>query len=99
MTGISRRMALLGLAALLLAGRSSLAAADEKIKLLIIDGQNNHNWKAMTPPMKASLEATGRFTVEVATTPDNKAPKEAWESFHPDFTRYDAVLSNYNGQP
>ena len=75
------------------------ARAADKLKLLIIDGQNNHNWKAMTPPMRASLEATGRFTVDVATTPDNKAPKEAWESFRPEFTKYDAVLSNYNGQP
>ncbi len=97
MDAISRRSALLGLAALLVASGTA-AAAEDKLKLLIIDGQNNHNWKAMTPPMKASLENTGRFTVDVATTPDNKAPKEAWDSFHPDFTKYDAVLSNYNGQ-
>lgn len=76
---------------------SSSFAAD-KLRLLIIDGQNNHDWKAMTPPMKAQLEKTGRFTVEVATTPDNKAPAEAWNGFRPDFTRYDVVLSNYNGQ-
>ena len=85
----------LAIAALL----SAPAHAADKLKLLIVDGQNNHNWKAMTPPMKASLEATGRFTVDVATTPDAKAPKEAWDSFRPEFTRYDAVLSNYNGQP
>ena len=36
--------------------------------------------------------------MDVATTPDNKAPKGAWESFHPDFAKYDVVLSNYNGQ-
>ena len=52
------------------------AQAADRLKLLIIDGQNNHNWKAMTPPMKADLEATGRFTVDVATTPDKKAPKD-----------------------
>jgi len=95
----SRRAALAGLAALLVASHATTANAQDKLRLLIIDGQNNHNWKAMTPPMKASLEATGRFTVDVATTPDNKAPKDAWESFRPDFSKYDAVLSNYNGQP
>jgi type 1 glutamine amidotransferase len=99
MNAIRRRTVVLGLLALLAAARGTPAAAEEKLRLLIIDGQNNHNWRAMTPPMKASLEATGRFTVDVATTPDNKAPGEAWESFRPDFTRYDAVLSNYNGQP
>ncbi len=98
MNSIRRRPAILGLAALLLAVFSAPAPAAEKLKLLIIDGQNNHNWKAMTPPMRASLEATGRFQVDVATTPDKNAPKDAWDSFRPDFTKYDAVLSNYNGQ-
>jgi type 1 glutamine amidotransferase len=67
--------------------------------MLIIDGQNNHNWREMTPPMKKSLEATGRFAVDVATTPDRGAAKDAWESFRPDFSKYDVILSNYNGEP
>lgn len=98
MNAISRRAALCGLAALLLASQTTPAAGEDKIRLLIIDGQNNHNWRAMTPRMKTSLEATGRFTVDVATTPDNKASKDAWDSFQPDFSKYDAVVSNYNGQ-
>jgi uncharacterized protein len=71
--------------------------ADEKIRVLIVDGQNNHNWRVMTPPMKADLERTGRFTVDVATTPGPKSPTAAWDAFHPDFSKYDVVLSNYNG--
>ncbi len=74
------------------------ARAADKLKLLIIDGQNNHNWAAMTPPMKATLEKTGRFTVDVATTPPAKQPKEAWDKFRPQFAKYDVVLSNYNGE-
>ena len=35
---------------------SQAASAADKLRLLIIDGQNNHNWRAMTPPMKAKLE-------------------------------------------
>ena len=42
---------------------------DGKIKVLIIDGQNNHNWKATTPHLKKVLEDSGRFTVDVATSP------------------------------
>src|SRR6185312_16207181 len=57
------------------------ASAAEKLRLLIVDGQNNHAWKAMTPPMKADLERTGRFTVDVVTTPPAKAPKDDWSSF------------------
>ena len=40
-----------------------------QISILIIDGQNNHNWRAMTPYMKAQLKKTGMFKVAVSTTP------------------------------
>ena len=74
-------------------------AAEEKLRVLIIDGQNNHNWRIMTPPMKADIERSGRFIVNVATTPDRKADKSAWDAFRPEFSKYDVVLSNYNGEP
>jgi hypothetical protein len=45
------------------------ARADDKIKALIIDGQNNHDWRATTPILKWILEDSGRFTVDVSTTP------------------------------
>jgi type 1 glutamine amidotransferase len=53
------------------------APAQDKIKVLIVDGQNNHNYKAMTPFMKTQLEKSGLFTVDVSTTPPAaaKAPK------------------------
>lgn len=74
------------------------ADAAEKLKLLIVDGQNNHNWKATTPVLKQFLEETGRFDVSVATSPPKKAEPEEWEDFNPDFSQYDVVLSNYNGE-
>ena len=78
--------------------------ASGKIRVVIIDGQNNHQWQTTTPFMKKALEATGRFTVAVSTTDkaDSKKPQD-WEArmkpvpFPPDLTRYDVVLSNYNG--
>ena len=42
------------------------ATADEKIKVLVIDGQNNHDWKSTTPVLKKILEGTDRFTVDVS---------------------------------
>ncbi len=84
---------------LALAVGTTPAQAAEKVRVLIIDGQNNHTWQNMTPPMKADLERSGRFDVTVATTPPAKSPKEAWDSFRPDFRKYDVVLSNYNGEP
>lgn len=93
-----RAFTALGLAALLVLGLSQARAAD-KLRLLIIDGQNNHDWKSMTPEMKAELERTGRFSVDVATSPPRDADKAAWNDFRPQFSKYDVVLSNYNGQP
>ncbi|MBI1901936.1 MAG: ThuA domain-containing protein [Planctomycetia bacterium] len=80
--------------ALLLLLACSVAGAGEKLKALIIDGQNNHNWQATTPLLKQALEESGRFTVEVATT----APKgKDLSDFKPDFAKYAVVVSNYNG--
>ena len=72
----------------------STAIADEpaKLKALIVDGQNNHNWKSTTPVIKYALESSGRFTVDVATSP----PKDT-TGFAPAFKNYDVVVSNYNG--
>ena len=69
--------------------------AAEKLSILLIDGQNNHNWRATSPVIKAGLEETGRFKVEVSTSPQ-KGGK--WEDWNPDFSKYDAILSNYNGK-
>jgi type 1 glutamine amidotransferase len=99
-----------------------------KIRVLIVDGQNNHDWRTTTPFMKKALEASGRFSVEVATTPQQpgggpKKPKSddlneisaykqalldhekkvhlyraTMSAFHPDLSKCDVVLSNYNGE-
>jgi type 1 glutamine amidotransferase len=55
------------------------------------------------------LEKTGKFTVDVLTSPaapprdaDDaamQANKDAWAKFKPDFSKYQVVLSNYCGQP
>ena len=40
----------------------------------------------------------GRVTVDVATSPP-KGDKEAMARFNPDLSKYQAVVSNYNGEP
>lgn len=64
------------------------------IKTLIVDGQNNHNWKGTTPVLKTLLEETGLFEVDVATSP---APKQPMEGFNPKFSNYDVIVCNYTG--
>ena len=71
-------------------------AKSDKLRALIIDGQNNHDWKTTTPLLKKALESSGRFTVAVATSPpDGKMTTD----FRPKFKDYDVVVSNYNGEP
>ena len=73
-------------------------SAAEKIKVLIVTGQNNHNWVRSTPVIKGLLEETGRFDVSVTTTPSIGAPKDAWQDWRPQFGKFDVVLSDYNGK-
>ena len=65
-----------------------------KIKVLLVDGQNNHDWKRCSPVMIDTLQATGRFEVERAIV-----TKEEIADFNPDFAKYQVILSNYNGEP
>lgn len=69
-------------------------AQAEKVKVLIVDGQNNHNWKQTTPVMKAAFEGNDRFTVAVATSP---AKGQDMSGFAPRFADFDVIVSNYNG--
>jgi uncharacterized protein len=66
----------------------------EKLRALIIDGQNNHDWKTTTPLLKKALESSGRFKVDVATAPP---AGKIISDFKPKFAEYDVVVSNYNG--
>ena len=75
---------------------TAVAAHGATIKALIIDGQNNHDWKATTPVLRQILEDTGVFSVEVATAPPANGDMK---SFRPNFSAYRVIVSNYNGVP
>ncbi len=75
---------------------AQLGPAAPRIHALIIDGQNNHDWKHTTPVLKKILEDSGRFTVDVLTAP----PKDGdFSGFRPEFKKYAVVVSNYNEFP
>ena len=75
----------------------SAIAAEAKIPVLLVDGQNNHNWQSTSPVIKAALEKSGAFEVTVSTSPAKDAAPAAWESWKPEFSKYKVVVSNYNG--
>ncbi len=83
-----KRFCLVWIAILLI---GTMNADEKKLKALIVDGQNNHNWKGTTPILKKYLEQAGIFTVDVATTGRNTA------KFNPKFSDYSVVVLNYNG--
>jgi type 1 glutamine amidotransferase len=64
------------------------------LKVLLIDGQNNHDWKTTSPVLKQILEEDGLATVDIATSP---AKGEDMNGFVPNFAAYRVVVSNYNG--
>ena len=77
-------------------GLCAVLGAAPKIKVLIVDGQNNHNWINTSPVLKRLLEETGLFWVTVTTAP----PKGGGDmkAFQPEFSKYEVVVSNYNGE-
>src|SRR6266545_4657562 len=71
---------------------AAAAPGAPRLKVLIVDGQNNHAWQETTPVLKRILEDAG-FAVDVATTPPKGGDMSA---FKPDFSSYHVVVLNYN---
>ena len=95
----------LGLAVVVMSGLAYIGLAkkieeggDKLLRVLIIDGQNNHKWESTTPVMLDAFKSSGRYTVDVSTSPGKKGTDEEWDKWRPDFSKYDVVVSNYNGQ-
>ncbi len=73
----------------------ALGAPAAPLKVLLVDGQNNHDWKTTSPVLKQILEENGLATVDVATSPAKGADLSG---FAPNFAAYQVVVSNYNGE-
>jgi hypothetical protein len=82
-------------------------AADDKtepakkvLNVILIDGQNNHDWRSTTPLLKQHLENSKRFKVDVSSNlkKGDKPGKVETIDFPPDLSKYDVLVSNYNGQ-
>jgi uncharacterized protein len=73
-------------------------AKNAPIRVLLLDGQNNHNWKATTPVLVEALQKEGAFEVIVSTSPPKKSDPAAWKKWNPVFKDFDVTLSNYNGE-
>jgi type 1 glutamine amidotransferase len=61
------------------------------IRVMLLDGANNHDWKTTSPVVQKALDEAGLFRTARVTV-DNAG----LATFKPDWTRYDVVVMNYN---
>ncbi|MFC2116373.1 ThuA domain-containing protein [Bacteroidota bacterium] len=85
---------LVSLVVIVIAACSNSKEETSRFRALIINGQNNHNWNTGSDALEQILEGSGLFTVEVATSPVKGSDMS---SFKPDFSAYDLVVLDYNG--
>ena len=74
------------------------AAEGKKLSAVIVDGQNNHDWATTTDAIRATLEATRRFEVEVATAPEltlSKSPRAPGSENPKVKVRFDKYQESY----
>ncbi len=67
---------------------SPVPTAPPPMRVLILTGRNNHNWKQTTPGLKEILEESGKFAVETTVPPEGISAEN--------LRRFDAILSNWN---
>jgi len=72
----------------------SAPSTQPALKALIVTGQNNHNWQVSSPIFKLMLQETGLFEVDIAKSHERGANMD---SFRPNFSGYDVVVLDYNG--
>ena len=82
-----KRSTLVLIAALALSPLFAQQEAPRKLQVLIITGQNGHDWRAVSPVLRDMLEGTGRFEVRVTEEFRGAGP----ETLAP----YDVVVLNY----
>jgi type 1 glutamine amidotransferase len=62
---------------------------DGKLRVLLLSGRNNHDWRATTPFLRQLLVDSGRFDVRVVEEPAGMTPET--------LAVYDLVVSDYCG--
>ena len=85
---ISKPLRFALVAMLVALGSGPMWAGEPVLRVLILSGQNNHNWRETTPKLRSILESGGRFAVDVETNVAGMKPGV--------FSKYDALLSNFN---
>src|SRR5258705_1301747 len=75
---VSRRQFVIDSAAIALTSITALYARRKTLRILIVDGVNNHDWRSATARLREILLQTGRFQVDVSTTPSRESLPAEW---------------------
>jgi len=92
---MDKTLLLLLACAAILAPDTAKAAAP--IRIMILDGQSGgpyHDWSHVTPVLQKELAEAGLFQIDVVTAPPSNGD---FSGFHPDFSKYRAIVLNYDG--
>jgi type 1 glutamine amidotransferase len=73
---------------------SNLFANQDQIRVLIIDGYSNHDWRYGTQIINTLLINSGFCEVDISTAPTNESPN--YNKWDPEFNKYDVVVQNVN---
>lgn len=86
-----KKILLLAIVCTFLTNQNLYSNEVEPIRVLILSGSNNHEWKQTTPMLERILLKSGKFSIKITERPDTLT------SF--DFELVDVVLSNWNSWP
>jgi len=80
-----------GLAGLAFVIVAAAPAPPASIRVMLLDGANNHDWKATSPVIRKVLDEAGIFKTTTVTVDNSELA-----GFKPDWKQYDVVVLNYN---
>ncbi|MDA0207748.1 MAG: ThuA domain-containing protein, partial [Acidobacteria bacterium] len=67
----------------------------QKLRILVVDGFSNHDWRKTTAFIRTTLSETDLFEVAGSTSP-GEPDAAGWAEWRPTFSDYDAVVLNMN---
>jgi type 1 glutamine amidotransferase len=83
--------AILAIAAIAVASAPLSPRAAAPIRVMLLDGANNHDWKSTSPVIRKILEEAGLFSTTTVTVDNANL-----NAFKPDWSQFDVVVLNYN---
>jgi len=67
------------------------SAPAPSIRVMLLDGANNHDWKATSPVIRKVLDEAGIFRTTTVTVDNGEVA-----GFKPDWKQFDVIVLNYN---